>query len=501
GPLEVAQQAMQNNQEMSREEKNDLRRAFQEMSRPLRNNVQTVSFDEKRQPELPHDYKYEDAKPKEKIGPRTMFGEELELVSEGAKLVEYAKWMTSTENPRFTTVIANRLWKQAMGLGLIEPVDEIMDDTVAVSPELMAFLSQQMIDLKYDMKAFLRMLYNTQAYQRESVASDFQDPKEFAFTGPLLRRMTAEQIWDSFVTLVNPYPDTPDWKRRLDNQVRNASNEIMTAALESKSPDELLADARRIADKQRDIRVELDRLQKEQNAARQAKDAEKARQLSREANQLQNQLREMVLNEVYRPAIKKAHIEVASIDLPENLGEIEMNPEMVDDNGRPTQKLRKQIENAETALINDRLDDLGISDERERRNVGGFLRQANSTWLRAANLQSPAPAGHFLQQFGQSDRETIQNAESAASVPQALTMLNGNLFDTIANSSSVLSRNVKAAESPEAKLDQLFLTLLSRQPTAEERQLVLGDFEARGDKLFSDVAFALVNSQEFLFVK
>ncbi|MCB1089682.1 MAG: DUF1553 domain-containing protein, partial [Verrucomicrobiae bacterium] len=193
--------------------------------------------------------------------------------------------------------------------------------------------------------------------------------------------------------------------------------------------------------------------------------------------------------------------EVASIDLPENMGEIEMNPEMVDDNGRPTQQLRKQIENAETALINDRLDDLGISDERERRNVGGFLRQANSTWLRAANLQSPAPAGHFLQQFGQSDRETIQNAESAASVPQALTMLNGNLFDTIANSSSVLSRNVKAAESPEAKLDQLFLTLLSRQPTAEERQLVLGDFEARGDKLFSDVAFALVNSQEFLFVK
>lgn len=502
GPMEEAQRAMaQNYKDMSREEMSNLRRAFQEMSRPLRNNNQTISFDGRRNPELPHDYKYEDAKPKEKIGPRTMFGENLESVSDGARLVDYAKWMTSPENPRFSTVIANRLWKQAMGLGLIEPVDEFMDNTTATSPELMDFLTKQMIARKYDMKSFLRMIYNTQAYQRGAVAADLQDPKEFAFTGPMLRRMSAEQIWDSLVTLINAQPDTPDWKRALDAKVRAASNEMYTAAIASKSTDELIADARRIAEKQKDIQKELEQLQKEQNAARERKDAEKTRELTRRANDLNNQLRIMVYDTVYKPAIEKAKIEVAALKLPENLGEIEMNSAMFDDNGRPTQKLRQQIDDAEQRLIAKQLDELKIADERERRSMRDFFRMANSNWLRAANLQSPAPAGHFLQQFGQSDRETIQNAEAQASVPQALTMLNGNIFDSVTNQFSVLGRNIRAAEGPEAKIDTLFLTLLSRQPDADEKKTILADLETRGEELYKDVAFALVNSQEFLFVK
>lgn len=502
GPMEEAQRAMaQNYKDMSREEMSNLRRAFQEMSRPLRNNNQTISFDGRRNPELPHDYKYEDAKPKEKIGPRTMFGENLESVSDGARLVDYAKWMTSPENPRFSTVIANRLWKQAMGLGLIEPVDEFMDNTTATSPELMDFLTKQMIARKYDMKSFLRMIYNTQAYQRGAVAADLQDPKDFAFTGPMLRRMSAEQIWDSLVTLINAQPDTPDWKRALDAKVRAASNEMYTAAIASKSTDELIADARRIAEKQKDIQKELEQLQKEQNAARERKDAEKTRELTRRANDLNNQLRIMVYDTVYKPAIEKAKIEVAALKLPENLGEIEMNSAMFDDNGRPTQKLRQQIDDAEQRLIAKQLDELKIADERERRSMRDFFRMANSNWLRAANLQSPAPAGHFLQQFGQSDRETIQNAEAQASVPQALTMLNGNIFDSVTNQFSVLGRNIRAAEGPEAKIDTLFLTLLSRQPDADEKKTILADLETRGEELYKDVAFALVNSQEFLFVK
>jgi hypothetical protein len=501
GPMDEAQRALQNNKDMSREEMSNLRRAFQEMSRPLRNNNQSVSFDGKRNPELPHDYKYDDAKPKDKIGPRTMFGENLESVSDGARLVDYAKWMTSPENPRFTTVIANRLWKQAMGLGLIEPVDEFMDSTTATSPELMDFLSKEMIARKYDMKSFLRMIYNTQAYQRGAVAVDLQDPKEFAFTGPMLRRMSAEQIWDSLVTLINEYPDTSDWKRALDGKVRAASNEVYTAAIAAKSTDELIADARRIAEKQKDIQKELERLQKEQNAARERKDAEKTRELSRQTNQLQSQLREMVYNTIYKPAIEKAKIEVAALKLPGNLGEIEMEVGMFDDSGRPTEKLRQQIEEAEKRLINQQIDKLKVTDERERRTLRDFFRNANNNWLRAANLQSPAPAGHFLQQFGQSDRETIQNAEAQASVPQALTMLNGNIFDTVTNQSSVLGRNLKTAGNPEAKIDTLFLSLLNRQPDADEKKTILADLEVRGEELYKDVAFALINSQEFLFVK
>jgi hypothetical protein len=36
---------------------------------------------------------------------------------------QFAAWMTSESNPQVAIVVANRMWKQVMGQGLIEPVD------------------------------------------------------------------------------------------------------------------------------------------------------------------------------------------------------------------------------------------------------------------------------------------------------------------------------------------------------------------------------------------
>ena len=119
----------------------------------------------------------------------------------------------------------------------------------------------------------------------------------------------------------------------------------------------------------------------------------------------------------------------------------------------------------------------------------------------AAHVGTPAPANHFIQEFGQSDRETIQNAENQASVPQALTMLNGPIYNQIVNAQSVISRKVAAEEAPEAKLNQLYLSMLSREPNEREKKIILSRVEERGDELYKDVVFALLNNQEFLFIR
>lgn len=494
------QREIQRDQDISRQEKNDLRRAFQEIGRPLRNRPE-VTYDDKKLPELPHDYQYDDAEPKSKVDAFTMFGANPEITSPGARLDEYAAWMTSPENPRFTKVIANRLWKRAMGLGLVEPIDEWMDNTAAVNPALLDFLEEQMVAMNYDTKAFLRMLYNTELYQRESVADDIEDPTAFAFAGPVLRRMSAEQIWDSVVALINPRPDEINWKQKKEVELREAGMDMMTEALNAKSPEQLLADARNIADQQRGMQKRLAELQKEQVAARQAKDQEKARELSREAGQIRNKLRDQIYESVYRPALKKANLQLVSLDLPEGLGSMEMKPEMLDENGRPGRELRRQLDEMEAKLIDLEMDEMGLTDPKERRSYAGFRRSTISNFARAANLQSPAPAGHFLQQFGQSDRETIENAETAASVTQALTLLNGPLFNSISGSQTVVSRAVAEAETPEAKVDTIYLSFLGRLPDAEERALLKGEFEARGDEFYKDLAFALMNQPEFLFVR
>ena len=110
-----------------------LRKALQEMLRPLQYGAQHTP----RKLTLPHDYQYEDAKPKEKVSPTPIFGEPLEGLNEENQVDLYGKWLTSPENPRFTKVIANRMWKKVFGRGLVEPVDDWRDDTQASIPELL----------------------------------------------------------------------------------------------------------------------------------------------------------------------------------------------------------------------------------------------------------------------------------------------------------------------------------------------------------------------------
>ena len=43
----------------------------------------------------------------------------------------FADWISSKDNPRFTTMIANSVWKNIFGAGLIEQIDTMMDDTLA----------------------------------------------------------------------------------------------------------------------------------------------------------------------------------------------------------------------------------------------------------------------------------------------------------------------------------------------------------------------------------
>lgn len=117
-------------------------------------------------------------------------------------LTVLANWLTDKNNPRFTTVISNRLWKRVFGVGLIEPVDNFMDSTVSENSDLMWFVERVMVSVNYDMREFQRVLMNTKLFSRESKSADYESLETYDFSGPLLRRMTGEQLWDSLVTLV-----------------------------------------------------------------------------------------------------------------------------------------------------------------------------------------------------------------------------------------------------------------------------------------------------------
>ena len=172
-----------------------------DFNRILQANFYTVFDQPGRKLRLPHDYQYDDAKPKSVVEPATILGKPLKLKKGQLPRDALADWLIAPDNPRFAKNIANRLWAKAMGVGLIEPIDDIQTDSVPSNPALMAFLESEIKRLNFDMKEFMRIIYNTRTWQRQATPEAIDTTKPYYYPGPTLRRMTAEETWDSLLKL------------------------------------------------------------------------------------------------------------------------------------------------------------------------------------------------------------------------------------------------------------------------------------------------------------
>lgn len=153
---------------------------------------------------LPHDYQYPDAKPGDIVVPRVLNGSNTVNTS-GDMRADAVKWMLSS-HPTFTKNIVNRYWKQVFGMYIIDNYDNIQDDP-RLDGELMNTLSSIFVDLNYDVKRFLSVLYHTQLFQRATYdGSNFNSPN-FTFIGPVKQRLSAEQLWDSSLSLYMEKPE------------------------------------------------------------------------------------------------------------------------------------------------------------------------------------------------------------------------------------------------------------------------------------------------------
>jgi len=356
---------------------------------------------------------------------------------------KYAEWLVAADNPRFAKVIANRLWKQAFGIGLIEPVDVIEDGTVASNPALMDFLTQTMIDLDFDTKQFLRAIYNSSTYQRMATKTDVVDRAEYNFNGPVVRRMSAEQIWDSLLTMT-----VEDVDQRQEGRVAGVrylmggegSIYDRYEQLRQMRPDELLEVAANFRNG-------------------------KGRKAMMSASMMADR-------EEYQEKVNAVRRRIA----------------------RETR--RAKIVGDETKLQQLKLERSTLMAKFRRQRKGNSL-------YRASEIESPARPGHFLREFGQSDRESIDNSNSDPAVTQVLSLMNGLIEGQICNNpNTVLMRNILKADIGE-KMDAVYLTMLNRYPTSSETKVWSKAYRTSENKteVVPDLIWVLANSNEFIFVK
>jgi len=338
---------------------------------------------------LPHDYQYDDDKPKAVVTPHVLWGSVPTAQQNANRREQFASWVVSHDNRQFARTIANRLWKKIMGRGLVEPVDDFQAGNPAAISELLEHLTDEILRLNFDMREFIRILVSTDAYQRRAVVYDPASGVPFRFPAPALRRMTAEQLWDSIVTLV-AYNAWAVQRPTTDEVAKAASVDVEKVSFES--------------------------------ALKQYEQ----------------------FDEAFGP-------------------------------GKQMRHLQKTV---------------------------GYKGQL---LVRASELPSPLPLGHFLRQFGQSDRESIEGSRTVATVPQILTMFNGPITHSMLERGSVIYDNVLASipRGPDQVITVVFMSLLSRPPTLSERKLAREEISTAQTPAagYGNLIWALLNTREFIFIQ
>ncbi|MCB1062731.1 MAG: DUF1549 domain-containing protein [Verrucomicrobiae bacterium] len=520
--LELADRKAQEKKgkKLNADQKRDLQKAFSEILKPVRfNNVVSTS----RALRLPKDYKYDDAKPKAIVDPAVPFAPGA-AVSQGEIPIEaFANWVTSPENPRFTKVIANRLWKKAFGLGVIEPVDDLREDTQGSNPELMAFLEKKMVDFDYDMKRYLRMIFNTQTYQREASLEEPVLGMPYHFAGPILRRMTAEQIWDSVVAMGIDNPDAPDPGFEFYTKREIAEVELIASSLYEQSPGQFLRNGYEIAQVQRELAAELQRAQELLAAAKESKNPEAIRAANSEARVIRGKLAREVEKRVFREGLEERLTLVAANGTDDDAFLAEL-AEVVSAKGQNLTEGMDAIIGKREGIVSQMVSAIMADDQEALKAINAERRdRERKEWSintpeekkayksfetiadklkRAAYLPSPAPGGHFLREFGQSDREVVENANDQASITQALSLLNGQIIGAITTRYSVMGRELQKERGFPERLDTIFLSMLNRYPTDEERKLLSQAWsDSVGAGSVQGLVWTVLNMREFLFIQ
>ncbi|MFL2938001.1 MAG: DUF1549 domain-containing protein [Opitutales bacterium] len=161
---------------------------------------------------FPDDYAYDDVKPGSRVEPLLFIWESGDEKGPAYAVdhqnpknlrASFAQWLTHEKNPRFAATIANRLWQRSFGLGVQEPLEDLDDLSKSANPALLQLLGQVMVKAGFDLREFQRVLFNSRTYQaKSSVTPEIGQSEQYLFPGPVLRRMTAEQTWDSILALV-----------------------------------------------------------------------------------------------------------------------------------------------------------------------------------------------------------------------------------------------------------------------------------------------------------
>jgi hypothetical protein len=144
------------------------------------------------------------------LPPRPLDGDAIPF--EGQDRREHlANWLTAPENPYFARSVVNRVWKNFMGRGLVEAVDDMRATNPPTNEELLSSLTKDFTDHKFDLKHLMRTIMNSAAYQRASEANATNAKDDKYYSKYIVKRLPAEVMLDALSQVTNVPTMFPDF--------------------------------------------------------------------------------------------------------------------------------------------------------------------------------------------------------------------------------------------------------------------------------------------------
>lgn len=111
--------------------------------------------------------------------------------------VPFVAWLTAKDNRLFARVEVNRIWSHLFGRGIVDPVDDFRSSNPPANVALLDWLAKQFVDCNFDRKQIIRLICNSQTYQRSSSSNASNELDEELFSHALPRLLSAEQMLDA----------------------------------------------------------------------------------------------------------------------------------------------------------------------------------------------------------------------------------------------------------------------------------------------------------------
>ncbi len=129
--------------------------------------------------------------------PAPLDGDPLPIDDPQDRRLALADWVTSPENPYFSRAIANRIWANFFGVGLVDATDDLRVSNPASNPPLLDALAEWLVEHEYDLKGLMRVILQSETYQRSSMPlAENEDDQRF-YSRYYPRRLMAEVLHDA----------------------------------------------------------------------------------------------------------------------------------------------------------------------------------------------------------------------------------------------------------------------------------------------------------------